>query len=249
MKRSEFIFYMASIPFWGILSSCKESPVGPLPDESREILLTANPKENAIAIQKKCEKITDVVDKNESLTLKYQADAGLSTLVLTQQVNRAADYPHIVIRKDNNETADILWGWKGFSPTIRLADSSGNTLVVHGKKLEFAVASQISYQPQANRTSDLLSSAMKVLGYALSIWLGATVLKYVVAAIAYVAFNTVALAFILIAGSLAYKLLLIILEYLGWSRQDVLEFVRQTWDRILELMSELLGELDTVIQF
>ena len=80
---------------------------------------------------------------------------------------------------------------------------------------------------------------MKVLGIAIAIWLGASVIKLVAAAIAFVAFNAMTFAFIAIAGSLAYFILKRVLDYMGWTYDDVVNFLIQSWNRILDLLEQL----------
>lgn len=121
-----------------------------------------------------------------------------------------------------------------------MADNSGNTLIVDGVELEFAISSDSGTDGPTNQTAnDFLILAMKVLGIAIAIWLGASVIKLVAAAIAFVAFNAMTFAFIAIAGSLAYFILKRVLDYMGWTYDDVVNFLIQSWNRILDLLEQL----------
>jgi hypothetical protein len=163
-----------------------------------------------------------------------------SYIYLRHRVNQSADYRHIVVEKENGESANLLWGWKGIKPSIRLADNSGKTLVVDGVELEFAISSDSnSDSPENLSANDFFVLVMKILGIALAIWLGASIIRLVATAIAFVAFNAMTFAFIAIAGSLAYFILKRVLDYMGWTYEDVVNFLLQSWSRILELLNEL----------
>ena len=242
MKRSQFLLYMASIPFFGVFSSaCKDSPTEPDPNKDPEITLTDNPESNALTIEKNSGLIRDVAEKDKDLKIVYRnRDNNESFVFIRHRVNQSADYRHVVIEKENGETANLLWGWKGIKPSVRLADNSGNTLIVDGVELEFAISSDSGTDGPTNQTAnDFLILAMKVLGIAIAIWLGAPVIKLVAAAIAFVAFNAMTFAFIAIAGSLAYFILKRVLDYMGWTYDDVVNFLIQSWNRILDLLEQL----------
>lgn len=241
MKRSQFLLYMASIPFFGVLSACKDSPVEPDPNKDPELSFSDNPESNALTIEKNSGIIRAVAEKDKDLKIKFRTKQNNDSFVyLRHRINQSADYRHIVIEKENGETANLLWGWKGIKPSVRLADNSGNTLIVDGVELEFAISSDSGTDGPSNQTAnDFLILAMKVLGIAIAIWLGASVIKLVAAAIAFVAFNAMTFAFIAIAGSLAYFILKRVLDYMGWTYDDVVNFLIQSWNRILDLLEQL----------
>lgn len=241
MKRSQFLLYMASIPFFGVLSACKDSPVEPDPNKDPELSFSDNPESNALTIEKNSGIIRAVAEKDKNLKIKFRTKQNNDSFVyLRHRINQSADYRHIVIEKENGETANLLWGWKGIKPSVRLADNSGNTLIVDGVELEFAISSDSGTDGPTNQTAnDFLILAMKVLGIAIAIWLGASVIKLVAAAIAFVAFNAMTFAFIAIAGSLAYFILKRVLDYMGWTYDDVANFLIQSWNRILDLLEQL----------
>lgn len=241
MKRSQFLLYMASIPFFGVLSACKDSPVEPDPNKDPELSFSDNPESNALTIEKNSGIIRAVAEKDKDLKIKFRTKQNNDSFVyLRHRINQSADYRHIVIEKENGETANLLWGWKGIKPSVRLADNSGNTLIVDGVELEFAISSDSGTDGPSNQTAnDFLILAMKVLGIAIAIWLGASVIKLVAAAIAFVAFNAMTFAFIAIAGSLAYFILKRVLDYMGWTYDDVANFLIQSWNRILDLLEQL----------
>jgi len=232
---------MASIPFFGVLSACKDSPVEPDPNKDPELSFSDNPESNALTIEKNSGMIRAVAEKDKDLKIKFRTKQNNDSFVyLRHRVNQSADYRHIVIEKENGETANLLWGWKGIKPSVRLADSSGKTIIVDGVELEFAISSDSGTDGPTNQTAnDFLILAMKVLGIAIAIWLGASVIKLVAAAIAFVAFNAMTFAFIAIAGSLAYFILKRVLDYMGWTYDDVVNFLIQSWNRILDLLEQL----------
>ncbi len=241
MKRSQFLLYLASIPFFGVLSACKESPIEPDPNKDPELTFSDNSESNALTIEKNSGKIRAVAEKDKNLKINFRTKQNSNSFVyLRHLINQSADYRHIVIEKENGETANLLWGWKGIKPSVRLADKSGKTIVLNGVELEFAISSGTETDNPTNQTAnDFLILAMKVLGIAIAIWLGASVIKLVAAAIAFVAFNAMTFAFIAIAGSLAYLILKRILDYMGWTYDDVVNFLIQSWNRILDLLHEL----------
>jgi len=232
---------MASIPFFGVLSACKDSPVEPDPNKDPELSFSDNPESNALTIEKNSGMIRAVAEKDKDLKIKFRTKQNNDSFVyLRHRVNQSADYRHIVIEKENGETANLLWGWKGIKPSVRLADNSGKTIIVDGVELEFAISSDSGTDGPTNQTAnDFLILAMKVLGIAIAIWLGASVIKLVAAAIAFVAFNAMTFAFIAIAGSLAYFILKRVLDYMGWTYDDVVNFLIQSWNRILDLLEQL----------
>jgi hypothetical protein len=224
-----------------VLSACKDSPVEPDPNKDPELSFSDNPESNALTIEKNSGIIRAVAEKDKNLKIKFRTKQNNDSFVyLRHRINQSADYRHIVIEKENGETANLLWGWKGIKPSVRLADNSGNTLIVDGVELEFAISSDSGTDGPTNQTAnDFLILAMKVLGIAIAIWLGASVIKLVAAAIAFVAFNAMTFAFIAIAGSLAYFILKRVLDYMGWTYDDVVNFLIQSWNRILDLLEQL----------
>jgi len=233
---------MASIPFFGVLSSaCKNSPVEPESGKSPEISFSDNEESNAVTIEKNSRLIRDIAEKDKDLKIIYRTkENDMSYIFLRHRINQSADYRHIVIEKEDGETANLLWGWKGIKPSIRLADNNGKTLVVDGVELEFAISGNSGTEKPTYKTAnDFLILALKVLGIALAIWLGASVIKLVAAAIAFVAFNAMTFAFIAIAGSLAYYILKRVLDFMGWTYEDIVNFLVQSWNRILDLLHEL----------
>lgn len=245
MKRSQFLLYMAGIPFFGVLSACKESPVEPDPNRDPEISFSEDPESNALTIERNSAMIRAVAEKDKDLKISFRTKENSNSFVyLRHRVNQSADYRHIVVEKEDGNSANLIWGWKGLKPSIRLADNSGKTLIVNGVELEFAISSGTGPEGPADQTAnDFLILAMKILGAALAIWLGASVIRIVATAIAFVAFNAMAFAFIAIAGSLAYFILKRVLDYMGWTYEDVVNFLLQSWNRILELLQELYAYL------
>ncbi|GAB1442978.1 hypothetical protein MASR2M39_18150 [Ignavibacteriales bacterium] len=223
------------------MSACKDSPVEPDPNKNPEITFSDNPESNALTIEKNLGVIRAVAEKDKDLKINFRTKQNDDSFVyLRHRINQSADYRHIVIEKNNGDTANLLWGWKGIKPSIRLADNNGKTIVVDGVELEFAISSDTGTENPANQTAnDFLILAMKVLGIAIAIWLGASVIKLVAAAIAFVAFNAMTFAFIAIAGSLAYIILKRVLDYMDWTYDDVVNFLIQSWNRILDLLHQL----------
>jgi hypothetical protein len=237
MTRSEFLRNLAFIPFLGIYA-CKNLPTEFEEEPKPDITFNDDMMGNAVQISQS-NFANDVVKSGKEIIISYGADKWVT---LKQTVNKAADYRHILITKQNGENANVLWGLVGSTPSIRLADAKGNNIVKDGIELEFPIISPSADENDSPLAEDWLLLTFKIFGFALAIWLGASVVRAVVSAIAFVAFNAVALSFIIIAAGLAYWLLKQIMNFMGWTIDDVVLFFKQTWERILEIFNSIVHQ-------
>jgi hypothetical protein len=136
----------------------------------------------------------------------------------------------IKLSKTNGDEIFIRFGTIKASPSIILEKANGTIIQ------ESSIVPTIgeSWSPQ-----DWLAKAVLVLAAALAIWLGATIVKLVVSAIAFVAMNILILSVIVSAG----LILLWLLEKTGWSFDGLLEIVRNGTDWIKDLLRTIIISL------
>ncbi len=110
----------------------------------------------------------------------------------------------------------------------------------NGKPLEFAlnVPSKLN---KINSPSDWIVIGIKIFGIALLLWIGFSIVKYVAAAIAFIAFNAMAIGLVLAGAALVIQLLKWILDRTGITMNDVVDFFKRAINTIVSLLFEVVN--------
>ncbi len=169
-------------------------------------------------------------------SIGYKDNSAIKILKISFRKDNLASYPHLRIMKvSTGETVNILWGSEGLYPSIKFVDDKGSLLNIDGIEMEFAIKS-LARASNVSSPIDWLVLGMKIFAAALIIWLGASVVKYVAAAIAFIAFNALVLGLVIAGLSLIVPLIKWLLEITGWSINDVKYYFESAVEIILDLL-------------
>lgn len=151
----------------------------------------------------------------EKKSLRIEADSKV--------INVTSVGSKVKLQKTNGKEAYIRFGTIKTSPSIILEQSDGviiqeSSIVPTGKG---------AWKPE-----DWLAKAVLALTGALAIWLGASIVKIVAAAVAYVAINVLILSVIIAAVSILAWLL----QRTGWSFDGLLDLLNNGTEWIRELL-------------
>lgn len=226
-SRRDFLKFIGSFSALPLLSYCKNPAMLELelyPDsniqENVDLFISGSEEEIASKVKNQYALIEDMVKNfGKEKIIAYSDNNSIKKLSLSIIKDKLANYPYLRIKNmDNNESVNILWGIDGFSPSLKFVDDNGNILVKDNKKMEFALRKTVRREYSS---LDWLELGIKIFAVALLIWLGATVLKYVIAAIAFVAFNTLVLGIIIAGLALIVPVIKWIIQMTKWSLVDI----------------------------
>lgn len=226
--------------FWGDdeTGTNRDRPTPPKVD----ILLEGTEEQIAQAVQNKHSLIQDLYNNpGKEISIGFQQDRNYNVLKLSFVNDNLVSYPHLkIVNTSTNEIANVIWGIDGIYPSIKFVDNSGNTIVKNGKPLEFAlnVPSKLN---KINSPSDWIVIGIKIFGIALLLWIGFSIVKYVAAAIAFIAFNAMAIGLVLAGAALVIQLLKWILDRTGITMNDVVDFFKRAINTIVSLLFEVVN--------
>jgi hypothetical protein len=175
------------------------------------------------------------------LRIAFPFDGGQEVLRLTIVAGGAARYRHVrVERETTGEAANLLWGREGLYPSIKLTDDNGRTIVKDGKDLEFSF--QLA-QRKGRDPRSWLELGIKIAAIALLVWLGASILKPIVAAIAFIAFNAMVIGIAIAGVALLVVVVRWILDVTGWTLEDVRAMFERSMAEILQVLTNVVQNL------
>ncbi len=243
IDRRKFLSSLAVISAIPFIPGCKESlstETEKLPDA--DLSLTGDEQTIAADVSKQFQQMQQLYDNpGKEFVIEYQSGRSSKLLGLSFSDNDAASYRHLLVRDLNsNRSVNIIWGMKGIYPSIKFTDNSGAVLIINGTEMEFALKSESG---ETSSPKDWLKTGIKILAVALAIWLGATVAKYIVAAVAFLAFNAMVIGLLLIGAAVLLPLLKLILNLTGWTITTITDLFSLS----IELLLTLLLEIQTFI--
>lgn len=182
--------------------------------------------------------------QNPGSILRIGISNGRSMEVLTFSFSDggAANYRHLrIIRESTGEVVNLLWGWKGFLPSIKFTDDRGNILrTKNGQLLEIGFSDVRS--PVGRQALDLIATGVKVAAIAFAIWLGAGIARGVLGAIGFLAFNAMVLG--LLAAGLG-----VISPAIEWVLNNItLEDVELFFGQLVNDIIRLFGEISQMLE-
>lgn len=243
--RRQFLYSLTSLAALPILSHCSN----PLTSESINSS-SKSPRTNADILLSNSE--TDIVNtiKNqypliESLSknlgrtksIGYYDNGNYKELGVSIINNDLADYPYLrLVKKETNESVNILFGMEGIYPSFKFVDDNGKLLVKNNQVMEFAIRKTDSW---TYSSLDWFNLCVKILALGLLIWLGFSILKFVVSAIAFIVFNALLLGIVLAGLSLVVPLLKWLFDLTSWTINDVKYWFERTITEIMNLLLDI----------
>ncbi len=176
-------------------------------------------------------------------TIGYLDGRRMKLLRISFKKDALASYPHLrLVKNDSGEAANIIWGAEGLYPSIKFVDDRGKTITAGGRLMEFAIKSNAKIV-NALTPLDWLILGMKIFAAALVIWIGASLVKYIAAAIAFIAFNAMVIGLLLVGLSLLIPLIQWILSITGWD----MDYISNIFSRTINQLTNLLLEIQAFI--
>ncbi len=248
-SRRKFLEILGSISALPLLSYCK-NPFLSEPElfskssnkNKIDLLITGSEEEIASTIKNQFALIEDMAKNyGKEKIIAYYDNNSIKKLSLEIIKGKLAAYPYLRITKmDTNESVNVLWGIDGIYPSLKFVDDNGNLLVKDNQKIEFAIRKN---QSTKFSSIDWLELGIKIFAFALLIWLGATVLKYVIAAISFVAFNALVLGIIIAGVALIAPIIKWIINTTHWSIEDIKYMFLRAIEEIKIFLYEIQGYL------
>ncbi|KKS18426.1 MAG: hypothetical protein UU76_C0022G0004 [Parcubacteria group bacterium GW2011_GWC1_41_7] len=177
-------------------------------------------------------------------------DETKDTLRFTCVRGGAASYRHLrVVRESNGDTANLVWGWEGLAPSLILADDQGNTITRNGNPIEvgFSDVSRAEKHTGNRAASDWIAIGVKVAALAFAVWLGASITKLAISAVAFVAFNAFVLALLVAAAGVLAPVVNWIKAHI--SLDDVQSFFQQVVDEVVQLFRDVAAFLSNATRY
>jgi len=208
-----------------------------------DITLTADVERLAETIRSQYTKLKTIAhDASTQLRIAFPMNDGQDILSLSIVPNGAANYRHVrIVRESNGDVANLLWGREGLYPSIRFTDDQGRTIVRNGRPLEFSFR---SVQREGRGPVSWLELGIKIAAIGLLVWLGASILKPIVAALAFIAFNAMVIGIAIAGVVLVVGILRWILDVTGWTLKDVRQMFERTVEEFVGLLRLLVGVLE-----
>jgi hypothetical protein len=209
-----------------------------------DILLDGTEEEIAQAVQNKHTTLQDLYNNpGKELKIGFIQDRSYNILKLSFVKSNIVSYPHLrLMNTKTNEIANVIWGRDGLKPTIKFVDNSGNVINKNGKNLEFTI-SLPSKLAKVNSPSDWIIAGIKIFGIALLFWIGFSIAKYVASAIAFIAFNALAIGLVIAGLGIVIEILQWILGTTGITLSDIVEIFQRTISAIVYLLVDVMNYL------
>jgi len=203
-----------------------------------DIILDGSEEEIASSVKKQYPLLKTMADNPRTeKTIAFRTSAGTASFIKFSVVkDKLASYHHLRLQKENGEVANILWGMDGIYPSIKFTDENGKTLNINRKEMEFPLKST---NGSLSTPIDWLILGIKIFAAALFIWIGASILKYVLAAIAFIAFNAIAIGAVVAGLAIIIPLIKWVIEKTGWTLSSIAEFFERTISEILQTLLDI----------
>lgn len=231
----------SSVGYWGGEDGTgRNRPTKPNVD----ILLEGTEEEIAQAVQNKHSVIQDLYDNpGKELKIGFLQEHNYNTLKISFIRSNLASYNHLrLVNTQTNEIANVLWGRYGLNPTIKFVDNYGNVITKNGKPLEFTLSVPAKLN-KVNSPADWIIAGIKIFGIALLLWIGFSIAKYVVSAIAFIAFNAMAIGLVLAGLGIVIEIIQWILGTTGITMNDVVSFFQKAISSIVNLLIDVMNYL------
>lgn len=176
-------------------------------------------------------------DSTKRVRMAFPIGSNEEVLEIAIVTGGAVPYRHTrIVRTSTGEVVNLLWGREGVHPSIKLTDDSGRTIIKDGRPLEFSFG---LVRREGSGPRSWLELGVNIAAIALLVWLGASILKPIVAAIAFIAFNAMVIGIAIAGVALFVALVRWILDVTGWSVTDV----RAMFERSIEEIAQSLKEV------
>jgi hypothetical protein len=209
-----------------------------------DIELTSDREQLVRTLKSQYEKLKAMaLDESQRIRIVFAGVNGPEALIASIVAGGAARYRHVrLVRESTGETVNLLWGQEGIHPSIKLADDAGQTIVKDGKALEFSFG---LVRREGRGPRSWLELGIKIAAIALLVWLGASILKPIIAGIAFIAFNAMVIGIVIAGVALMVAVVRWILGITGWTLEDVAVFFRRSIEELKQFLAAVITAMET----
>lgn len=256
-RRRDFIKSLSILSLIPFIQSCENSVSGFWSDDNTgtnrdrpsipakpnvDILFEGTEEQIAQKIQNKHTVIQDLYNNpGKELTIGFPQEDNYNVLKISFIKDEIVSYPHLrLVNKKTNEVANVIWGMDGIYPSIKFVDNSGNTIIKNGRALEFSLnlPERLS---KINSPVDWILNGIKIFGIALVLWLGFTIAKYIIAALAFIAFNAMAIGLVIVGAVIIIQIIKWILDITGITMSDIVSFFTMTLNNLVRTLIDIVN--------
>lgn len=250
LQRRNFLKSLSLLALSPLIQSCESalSPGDSNGDYDRptkpnvDILLEGTEEEIASKCLNKHEVIQTLYENpGTELKIGFLEDRKYNVLKISFVKDNLASYKHLkLVNLNTGERANILWGTDGIYPSIKFVDDSGNIIRKNGKELEF----QLKLSGQLNKVkspSDWIVIGFKIFGVALLLWIGFSVAKYILAALAFISFNALAIGLVLAGVGIFVQIIKWVLDLTGITFEDIVAFFVMAVNSLVQTLIDVVN--------
>lgn len=211
-----------------------------------DIILSGSENELANVVKSQYNILTDLARNPGKAKIIQVGEGAVSELLsLSFAKNDAGNYEHPrFVRLKTGEAGNLVWGFSGIIPTIKITDDNGNTLKADGVPVEYP----LEISTKSRDISEIVVIGMKAAAIAFVIWLSAGITRAVLAAIGFIAFNAMVIGLIIASAAILIPIAEMILNYLGInSMEDVKRIFQSAVSDIAQTLKDLTNLLRVII--
>lgn len=220
--RVVLICALANLLFQGCIFSPDKS------DVKSDVLLSGTDQQIA-AVAKEQRSLVEYLLNNpgKEKIIEFRADTG-ERVLLAISFQNGNEGQFVNLRNlATNKNARISWARDGIKPAINFFYDGTNHLYDI-----FGGAEKISQ----SSLSSLFFAGLAAAAIGLAVWIGASVAKFIVATVAFLAFNLLMLGVVVATGSFIVSFF----ENMGWTGEVITNFVRNVFDNVVEEIKYIL---------
>lgn len=243
LKRRKLLSVLLSIPLVSALGCGGGDGNEPLQEPPPDLVLDGDDAKLASLVRSQFSRLYDLA-RNPGTTLRVgiPTGRGMEVLAFSFSDTGAANYRHLlIVRESTGEVVNLVWGWKGFLPSILLTDDRGNPIRgLSGQPIEVGFSDV--REKSSRQAADWIATGVKVAAVAFALWLGAQIGRAILSALAFLAFNAMLIGLFVAAIATVSPAIEWLLRNI--SLQDVENFFGQLVSDIIRLFTEISQTLE-----
>jgi hypothetical protein len=205
-----------------LTSSCILSPGGKEEAKS-DVIISGTENQIASIAKEQWPTIQDLVNNpGKERIIEFMSDSGES-IFLALSFHKGNDNQFVKVRDTKSgRSVNISFVRDGVSPAL-------NFLYNDGRSFTYKIFDSTSKTAETTLNS-LFMAGLGVAAVGLAVWLGASVGKFIIATVAFLAFNVMMLGVVVAAGSFIVSFF----KTMGWDSEVVINFLKAVFANVVE---------------